>query len=84
MEKGGKKNMTSREIVCKSILEIYDIAHCIAPINQNGTDSINKDWKRIYRMANLANSITRDFNAACHEIELLKLELCRLKSPQQT
>ncbi len=71
----------SKEDVKKYILEIYDIFHQIAPINETGTDSINKDWRVIARMANLANAITRDFNAACHEIELLEAELCRLKSP---
>lgn len=73
----------SKEDVKKYINEIYDIFHHIAPINDTGTDSINKDWKDIARMANLANAITRDFNQACTEIELLKLEICRLKSPQQ-
>lgn len=69
----------SKTEVGKYIHEIYNIAHRIAPINKSGNNSINKDWKDIYRMANLSNAITRDFNSCCHEIEILRLELIEKK-----
>ena len=62
----------SKRDVQEYIKEIYSIAHDIAPINYHGTDSPNKDWKAIYRMAHLSNAITRDFMAACSEVESLK------------
>ncbi len=72
--------MKSKKDVQGYIKEIYDIAHKIAPINFNGSDSSNKDWKMIYRMAHLTNAITRDYLAACTEAELLKAELAQCKS----
>lgn len=70
----------SKDIVKKYILEIYDIAHRIAPINDFGTDSTNPHWKDIYRIANLSNAITRDFNHACFEAQQLQLRLCNVEA----
>jgi len=67
----------SKHDVQQYIKEIYSIAHTIAPINSTGTDSLNKDWQAIYRMAHLSSTICRDFLEACREVQLLKEELAK-------
>jgi len=70
-----KLGLENQEGVKQAIIEIYDIAKSIAPINKTGTDSINKDWRQIFKMAQIANGIVFDYHRACHEAEQLQLKL---------
>lgn len=71
----------SKEWVKTAIEEIYSIAHRIAPIDiPTSKCETNIHWEDVYKMAHLSNGITRDFLAACGEIDKLKRELDELKN----